>query len=110
MARLPALTDTRSLRILAANNHRCAVVDAPCSIVPIPRGACPPRACALRFHPPEDRMSFVVNDSRVESLSAVAAQHDDWIIQQAIALPQRRTFKVGPSLSRPPAETASATS
>src|SRR3546814_17300670 len=103
MARLPALTDTRSLRILAANNHRCAVVDAPCSIVPIPRGACPPRACALRFHPPAVRMSFVVNDSCVESLSAVAAQHEAWYIQQASACLERLTFKVGPCPPQPAA-------
>ena len=31
-------------------------------------------------------MSFVVNDSCPESLSVTAAQHDDWIIQQAIVL------------------------
>lgn len=48
-------------------------------------------------------MSFVVNDSCVESLSAVAAQHEDWIIKQAIALLERRIFKVGPCLSRPAA-------
>ena len=48
-------------------------------------------------------MSLVVNDSCVESLSAVAAQHEDWIIQQAIALLERRIFKVGPCLSRPAA-------
>ncbi|UPG95924.1 RadC family protein [Luteibacter aegosomatissinici] len=48
-------------------------------------------------------MSFVVNDSCVESLSAVAAQHEDWIIKQAIALLERRIFKVGPCLSQPAA-------
>lgn len=48
-------------------------------------------------------MSLVVNDSCVESLSAVAAQREDWIIQQAIALLERRIFKVGPCLSRPAA-------
>ena len=48
-------------------------------------------------------MSLVVTDSCVESLSAVAAQHEDWIIQQAIALLERRIFKVGPCLSRPAA-------
>ncbi len=48
-------------------------------------------------------MSFVVNDSCVESLSAVAAHHEDWIIQQAIALLERRIFKVGPCLSQPAA-------
>ena len=48
-------------------------------------------------------MSLVVNDSCVESLSAVAAQREDWIIQQAIALLERRIFKVVPCLSRPAA-------
>ncbi|WP_434026985.1 RadC family protein [[Pseudomonas] boreopolis] len=48
-------------------------------------------------------MSLVVNDSCVESLSTVAAQHEDWIIQQAITLLERRIFKVGPCLSRPAA-------
>ncbi|WP_238897631.1 JAB domain-containing protein [Achromobacter xylosoxidans] len=48
-------------------------------------------------------MSFVVNDSRVESLSVVASQHDDWIIQQAIALLEQRVFKAGPCLDRPQA-------
>lgn len=48
-------------------------------------------------------MSLVVNDSRVESLSAVASQHDDWIIQQAIALLDQRVFKAGPCLDRPQA-------
>lgn len=48
-------------------------------------------------------MSFVVNDSCLESLSATAAQHDDWIIQQAIVLLERRVFKAGPCLSRPAA-------
>src|SRR3546814_1450253 len=48
-------------------------------------------------------MSLVGNDSCVESLSAVAAQHEDWIIQQAIALLERLIFKVRPCLSRPAA-------
>ncbi|HRK69700.1 MAG TPA: JAB domain-containing protein, partial [Hyphomonas sp.] len=48
-------------------------------------------------------MSFVVNDSCVESLSVVAAQHEDWIIQQAIALLEQRVFKAGPRLDRPAA-------
>jgi DNA repair protein RadC len=48
-------------------------------------------------------MSFVVNDSCLESLSAIAAQHEDWIIQQAIVLLERRIFKAGPCLSRPAA-------
>lgn len=48
-------------------------------------------------------MSFVVNDSCLESLSAVASQHEDWIIQQAIVLLERRIFKAGPCLIRPAA-------
>ncbi|AOX39528.1 DNA repair RadC-like protein [Pseudomonas aeruginosa] len=48
-------------------------------------------------------MSFVVNDSCPESLSVTAAQHEDWIIQQAIVLLERRVFKAGPCLSRPAA-------
>jgi DNA repair protein RadC len=44
-------------------------------------------------------MSFVVNDSCLESLSAIAAQHEDWIIQQAIVLLERRVFKAGPCLT-----------
>ena len=48
-------------------------------------------------------MSFVVNDSYLESLSAIATQHEDWIIQQAIVLLERRIFKAGPCLSRPAA-------
>jgi DNA repair protein RadC len=45
-------------------------------------------------------MSFVVNDSCLESLSAIAAQHEDWIIQQAIVLLERRVFKAGPCSAR----------
>ncbi|MBN9425127.1 MAG: DNA repair protein RadC [Burkholderiales bacterium] len=50
-------------------------------------------------------MSFVVNDSHVESFSAVAFQHDDWIIKQAIALLEERVFKdaTGPRLNQPQA-------
>ena len=48
-------------------------------------------------------MSFAVNDSCLESLSAIAAQHEDWIIQQAIVLLERRVFKAGPCLSQPAA-------
>ncbi|SSW71225.1 hypothetical protein AVE30378_04452 [Achromobacter veterisilvae] len=48
-------------------------------------------------------MSFVFNDSCVESLSVVAAQHEDWIIQPAIALLEQRVFKAGPRLDRPAA-------
>jgi len=43
-------------------------------------------------------MSCVVNDSCPESLSLIAAQHDDWIIQRAIALLEQRVFKAGPAL------------
>ena len=46
-------------------------------------------------------MSFVVNDSCLESLSAIAAQHEDWIIQQAIALLEKRVFKAGAKLLDP---------
>ena len=48
-------------------------------------------------------MSFAVNDSCLESLSAIASQHEDWIIQQAIVLLERRVFKAGPCLSQPAA-------
>jgi DNA repair protein RadC len=48
-------------------------------------------------------MSFVANDSCVESLSTIAPEQEDWIIQRAIALLERRVFKVGPCLSRPAA-------
>ncbi|MBG4229684.1 DNA repair protein RadC [Pseudomonas aeruginosa] len=48
-------------------------------------------------------MSFVVNDSCLESLYAIAAQHEDWIIQQAIALLGKRVFKAGPKLLDPTA-------
>lgn len=48
-------------------------------------------------------MSFVANDSCVESLSTIATEQEDWIIQRAIALLERRVFKLGPCLSRPAA-------
>ena len=48
-------------------------------------------------------MSFVINDSCVESLSTVASHHEDWIIQQAIVLLEKRVFKTGPYLTRPAA-------
>ncbi len=48
-------------------------------------------------------MSYVIHDSCVESHSAVAAQHEDWIIQQAIVLLERRVFQAGPRLDRPAA-------
>jgi len=48
-------------------------------------------------------MSLVANDSCVESLSLAASQHDDWLIQRAIALLEQRVFKAGPRLDQPPA-------
>ena len=48
-------------------------------------------------------MSFAVADSRPESLTLIAAQHEDWIIQQAINLLEKRIFKAGPSLGSPTA-------
>ena len=48
-------------------------------------------------------MSFVANDSCLESPSAVAAQDDDWIIQRAIALLEQRVFRAGPLLDGPQA-------
>ena len=48
-------------------------------------------------------MSFAVADSRPESLTLIAAQHEDWIIQQAINLLEKRVFKAGPSLGSPTA-------
>ena len=48
-------------------------------------------------------MSFAVADSRPESLTLIAAQHEDWIIQQAINLLETRVFKAGPSLGSPTA-------
>ncbi|AKU14345.1 MAG: DNA repair protein RadC [Lysobacter sp.] len=48
-------------------------------------------------------MSCVVADSRPESLTLIVAQHEDWIIQQAITLLEKRVFKAGPSLGSPAA-------
>lgn len=48
-------------------------------------------------------MSFVVGDSSPESLTLIAAQHEDWIIQQAITLLEKRVFKAGPALNGPAA-------
>jgi DNA repair protein RadC len=48
-------------------------------------------------------MNFVANDSCVESLYPVAAEHEDWIIRQAITLLESRIFKAGPYLSQPAA-------
>ena len=48
-------------------------------------------------------MSYVVADSRPESLSLTAAQHEDWIIRQAITLLEQRIFKAGPMLNSPAA-------
>ena len=48
-------------------------------------------------------MSVVINVFCLESLSDIAAQHEDWIVQQAIVLLERRVFKAGPRLERPAA-------
>jgi len=48
-------------------------------------------------------MSCFIADSRPESLTLIAAQHEDWIIQQAITLLENRVFKAGPALSSPAA-------
>ena len=48
-------------------------------------------------------MSVVINDSCLESLSDISVQNEDWIIQQAIVLLERRVFKAGPRLERPTA-------
>lgn len=48
-------------------------------------------------------MSVRAHDSCLESLSAIASQHDDWIIQQAIALLEQRVFKGGPFINQPQA-------
>lgn len=37
-------------------------------------------------------MSLVIADSRPESLTLIAAQHEDWIIQQAITLLENRVY------------------
>ncbi|ESZ82353.1 hypothetical protein V441_15695 [Pseudomonas aeruginosa DHS29] len=48
-------------------------------------------------------MSVVINDSCLESLSDISIQNEDWIVQQAIVLLERRGFKAGPRLERPAA-------
>jgi len=48
-------------------------------------------------------MSCIITDSCSEPLTLIAAQHEDWIIQQAITLLERRIFKAGPCLDRPAA-------
>jgi len=48
-------------------------------------------------------MSLVIADSRPESLTLIAAQHEDWIIRQAIALLENRVLKAGPALGSPAA-------
>ncbi|NMG56881.1 RadC family protein [Aromatoleum aromaticum] len=48
-------------------------------------------------------MSCVIADSRPELLTLIAAQHEDWIIQQAITLLENRVFKAGPLLGSPAA-------
>jgi len=52
-------------------------------------------------------MSLVIADSRPESLTLIAAQHEDWIIRQAITLLENRVFKASPTAHRE-AETAKA--
>ena len=51
-------------------------------------------------------MSVVINDSCLESLSDISVQNEDWIVQQAIVLLERRVFKAGPRLERPAAVSA----
>lgn len=46
-------------------------------------------------------MSYAVTDSRPESLTLIASQHEDWIIHQAITLLEQRIFKAGPMLNSP---------
>ena len=48
-------------------------------------------------------MSVVINDSCLESLSDISIQNEDWIVQQAIVLLERRVFKAGPRFERPAA-------
>ena len=48
-------------------------------------------------------MSLVIADSCPESLTLIAAQHEDWIIRQAITLLEKRVFKAGPALGSPAA-------
>lgn len=48
-------------------------------------------------------MSVVINDSCLESLSDISVQNEDWIVQHAIVLLERRVFKAGPRLERPAA-------
>jgi len=48
-------------------------------------------------------MSVFINDSCLESLSDISVQNEDWIVQQAIVLLERRVFKAGPRLERPAA-------
>lgn len=48
-------------------------------------------------------MSVVINDSCLESLSDISVQNEDWIVQQAIVLLERRVFIAGPRLERPAA-------
>ena len=48
-------------------------------------------------------MSLVIADSCPESLTLIAAQHEDWIIRQAITLLENRVFKAGPALGSPAA-------
>ena len=48
-------------------------------------------------------MPVTINDSCLESLSDISIQNEDWIVQQAIVLLERRVFKAGPRFERPAA-------
>jgi DNA repair protein RadC len=48
-------------------------------------------------------MSCVIADSRPESLTLIAAQHEDWIIQQPLTCWKKRIFKAGALLDSPAA-------
>jgi len=41
------------------------------------------------------------NTKSAANLKLIAAQHEDWIIQQAITLLEQRIFKAGPALASP---------
>ncbi|MBG6469463.1 DNA repair protein RadC [Pseudomonas aeruginosa] len=68
-----------------------------------PEGLSLPGQASSDFIPWRFAMSYVVADSRPESLSLIAAQHEDWIIRQAITLLEQRIFKAGPVLNSPAA-------
>lgn len=46
-------------------------------------------------------MSCIVNNSCPESLTLIATQYEEWIIQQALILLEQRFFKGGPVLLKP---------